>query len=397
MIIRWLAAGFVWSAAFGLPALAAADDAPRVRWIGSDEHSCVEVIGLDARVLAALADPAASDRLKTMLSIHIVEAGREAPIAVLGRYSVVGDRLRLTPRFPLDPALAYRAVLVPRSLGTSAGSEHESGRTVPPAPERITVDWVSRRTETQPPTRVVAMYPSCDAVPENLLRVYIQFSAPMSRGEAYRRIHLLDQDGREVDAPFLELQEELWTPDQTRFTLLFDPGRIKRGLVPNLEMGTAIRAGKSYTLKIDAAWIDGRGRPLERGFTRRFHVLEPDRASPEPKRWAIDAPPAGSKQAIVVRFPEPLDHALLERVLVVQDGQGKPIPGIAEIAEGERIWRFVPKQKWLPGRYRLAIGLELEDLAGNSVARPFEVDEFAPITARTTRATFEREFEIRPR
>ena len=59
------------------------------------------------------------------------------------------------------------------------------------------------------------------------------FDAPMSRGEAYRHIHLVDaKTGREVEAPFLELGEELWDGDFRRFTLLCDPGRVKRGLKP---------------------------------------------------------------------------------------------------------------------------------------------------------------------
>ena len=57
------------------------------------------------------------------------------------------------------------------------------------------------------------VYPSRAMLPENLLRLYIHFSAPMSRGEAYRRIRLLDATGKPVDDPFLELDEELWSRD----------------------------------------------------------------------------------------------------------------------------------------------------------------------------------------
>ncbi len=63
----------------------------------------------------------------------------------------------------------------------------------------------------------------------------------MSRGEAYRRIHLLDADGKPIERAFLELGEELWDPDGKRFTLFIDPGRIKRGLKPR--KGRRPRAG----------------------------------------------------------------------------------------------------------------------------------------------------------
>ena len=67
-------------------------------------------------------------------------------------------------------------------------------------------------------TLVTAVYPSAQVLPENLLRFYIHFSAPMSRGEAYRHVRLLDAAGKAVDLPFLELDQELWDPDGKRFT-----------------------------------------------------------------------------------------------------------------------------------------------------------------------------------
>ena len=51
-----------------------------------------------------------------------------------------------------------------------------------------------------------------------------------------------------------------------------------------------------------------------------------------------------------------------------------PLDGIAELADDDRVWSFTPTRPWRAGRYRLAIGTILEDLAGNSVARPFELD-----------------------
>ena len=63
----------------------------------------------------------------------------------------------------------------------------------------------------------------------------------MSRGEPARRIHLLDKDARELTGEFLPGQE-LWDPAGQRFTLTFDPGRIKRGLEANQKMGTTYSA-----------------------------------------------------------------------------------------------------------------------------------------------------------
>ena len=113
---------------------------------------------------------------------------------------------------------------------------------------------------------VSAVYPSSNELPENLLKFYIHFSHPMSVGNVYDYIHLLDQQGDEVELPFLELGEELWDYDTQRLTLLFDPGRIKSGLVPNLEEGLALEEGGTYSLRIDREWKDAEGQPLVEGF-----------------------------------------------------------------------------------------------------------------------------------
>ena len=49
-------------------------------------------------------------------------------------------------------------------------------------------------------------------LPANELKLYIYFSAPMSRGEAWKHIHLLDDAGKPVPLAFLELDQELWDP-----------------------------------------------------------------------------------------------------------------------------------------------------------------------------------------
>ena len=87
-------------------------------------------------------------------------------------------------------------------------------------------------------TRIEQVYPSTDTLPANTLKLYIYFSAPMRRGEAWQHIRLLDEHGAPVELPFLEIDQELWDPTNTRLTVLFDPGRIKRGLVPLQRIGT---------------------------------------------------------------------------------------------------------------------------------------------------------------
>jgi hypothetical protein len=252
---------------------------------------------------------------------------------------------------------------------------------------------------------VEAVYPSADRLPENLLRFYLHFSSPMSRGEAYRRIRLLDAAGEPIEAAFLELDEELWDPSATRFTLLIDPGRIKQGLVPRAELGAVLEAGKRYTLEVDAGWPDASGQPMLEPFRKEFVVGPPDESPPDPTDWRLDVPEVSSvpllfsrtlPPPLVVRFPEPLDHALVGRLLSVRDAEGRAVPGRGEVIEGETGWRFTPRRHWRPGDYVLDVDADLEDRAGNGVGRPFEVDVFDPIEPRVEARSVVVPFRIGP-
>jgi hypothetical protein len=231
-------------------------------------------------------------------------------------------------------------------------------------------------------TTVRAVYPTRSTLPENLLKFYFHFSAPMSRGEAYQRIHLFDAQGKSIEGAFLELDQELWNADQTRFTILFDPGRIKRELLPRELVGPALEAGKSYTLVIDRDWLDAKGRPLKESFKKSFMVGPPDTIQPDPKTWKLTVPAAGSSQPLVAESPESLDHALLERVLRVVDDKGTELHGTVAISNEETRWSFTPKSPWRAGTFDLEVETILEDLAGNNLKKPFEIDLFGPIQKR---------------
>ena len=81
--------------------------------------------------------------------------------------------------------------------------------------------------------RVLKVYPSANRLPENTLRLYVHFSGVVARGGVYSRFKLVRDDGKAVLRPFVELDEELWSEDGLRLTLLFDPGRVKRGQTPS--------------------------------------------------------------------------------------------------------------------------------------------------------------------
>jgi hypothetical protein len=310
----------------------------------------------------------------TVLAVY---AGEGDVPPMLGAYTVSEGTLVFTPRFPVAPGIHIRAV-----FQAPGGAPVEASFDVPKAAALAAT------------TRVAHVYPSTGILPENQLKFYLYFSAPMGKGQAWQRIHLLDPDGARVSLPFLELDEELWDRDNTRLTVLFDPGRIKRGLLPLKEDGPSIEAGKHYTLVIDREWLDGRGSPLAEEFRKEFRVGPPDRTPPNPAKWRIGVPHEGTTEALVVEFPKPMDYALLQHLLEVA-GPGGRIAGSVAVVRDETEWRFTPQQPWQAGDFQLVIQSTLEDLAGNHIGRAFDVDTFDRVTRTVSRETTSLPFRIR--
>jgi hypothetical protein len=346
----------------------------------------IDVIGLAPTDLANLARvPLDASQWAEVFAVYVQQRKGESTnaTAVLGSYRLERDVVRFEPRFPLVPGVRYRAVLdrgkVPGHRGTKE--------------ERIVTDILLPRPATEPAV-VQQIYPSGAQLPENHLRFYIHFSAPMHQGAVYEHIHLLDASGKPIDHPFLELDEELWDPEGKRFTLLFHPGRIKKGLKPREELGPILEAGKTYTLVIDSKWNDADGNPLKEAYRKSFQAVAAEEKSPDPKSWRMEPPSGGSTRPLRVSFPRPLDHALLERMLWVTDAQQRPVPGTVTISEHETRWHFTPQRAWQVGNYHLVIDTRLEDSAGNSIRRPFEVDVFHPIERQVKAETVQLPFQV---
>jgi len=223
-------------------------------------------------------------------------------------------------------------------------------------------------------THVVAVHAGGGDVPSNLLRVYVEFSAPMAPGDAYSHLRLVDERGNVVNDAFLELREELWSSDNRRLTLLFDPGRVKRGIRANEEMGAPLVAGHRYRLVVDSTWRDSHGRPLRRSYEQELRVTGFDSTPPDPSRWSISTPERETREPLRVSFGEPLDHALALRLISLVDSSGLRVPGRALLADDDRAWTFIPDAEWSATPLLLRIDPAVEDLAGNNLTRPFDAD-----------------------
>ncbi len=319
----------------------------------------------------ASAEPAAG-----WSSVFSVYAGVGDVPAMLGTYTVAGAALTFRPRWPIAPGMHVRAVF------------HLPGA----APVEAAFD--TPKSPAAAATRIARVYPSTDLLPSNTLKLYIYFSAAMRRGEAWQHIRLLDSQGVAVKLPFLEIDQELWDPANTRLTVLFDPGRIKRGLVPLSESGPNLEEGQRYTLFIGHDWPDAMGTPLAADFTKQFRVAAAERTPVDPAQWRISPPTPGTADALIVDFPRPLDYALLQHTIAIDSLHSGGVKGKVEVARGETQWRFTPETPWQPGEYRLTVNTMLEDLAGNRVGRAFDVDLFQEVTAQIQRETVSIPFRI---
>ncbi|MFL5241604.1 MAG: hypothetical protein ACJ8FY_05805 [Gemmataceae bacterium] len=374
---------FVVSSLFLAAGLAKCAETPTIRLKG-DPPSAIEIAGLSAKDIDSLGKLGLKGEAWTpVFAVYVIPAeGKERGSALLGSYRIEDGAVRFEPRFPIVRGVRYRVIFNLKRIPSRAALEEK------PLAKEILL--AKPKTE---PTQVTQVYPTVDRLPENQLKFYLHFSAPMSRGDSYKHIKLLDENGKAVDLPFLELDQELWDSAGQRLTVFCDPGRIKRGLKPREEFGPVLEEGKRYTLVIDRDLEDANGNALKETFRKPFRAVAPNDTQPDPKTWKVQPPAAGTKKPVTVIFPKPMDQALLERLVWVIDDRDQKLAGKVTVGEKETVWQFIPEKVWQEGTYHVVADTRLEDLAGNSIARPFEVDVFRPVERQVKKETVKIPFK----
>ena len=222
------------------------------------------------------------------------------------------------------------------------------------------------------PARVEQVYPTADVLPENLLRFYIYFSEPMTREGIWDSVALLDESGGVVSGAFIENRFDLWSPGDTRLTVLFDPGRVKTGLVAHDRLGRALRPGKTYRLQIRESARTRDGCRLSRGFEKRFVATDADFEAPSLEEWQVRAPLADTQEPLHVVLDGPTDHVSMAYRIRVTDEAGAKVGGSLRLAGDEQEWIFTPSLPWGVGPYRIEVNTALEDIAGNRLTGLFD-------------------------
>ncbi|HVH29678.1 MAG TPA: hypothetical protein VM818_23185 [Vicinamibacterales bacterium] len=307
---------------------------------------------------------------------------------VLGRYAVADSAIVFTPLFPFDAGRTYHVRFDPSRLPRPRSTPPISAEVMLPAP-------------IGEPTYVVGLHPSADVVAENLLRIYVEFSAPMGSDgglDFVRLVELTGPDGkteRVEQGAFLPLEADFWSPDHRRYTLFFDPGRVKDDILPNRQSGRPLRAGGRYAIDIAGAWTDANGRPLKESYRRTFQVGP---AVDEPIRiadWQFDLPVAGSRNPLRITFRHPLDHAILGRALSIETDRRQIVDGTVSLEAHDTAWAFTPAVPWLEGPYTLVAQSFLEDPQGNQINRAFEEQAEDELKKADVQETFRHPLTIR--
>jgi hypothetical protein len=324
----------------------------------------VRVHNLDPELIVSLGRyTQAGCLLQSILRVTVVgmgaAGGQDLP-DVFGRYQVLEDGVRFIPHFPFERGIAYRASFDPRPLGR------------PELSEVLTLEFSLPRERSALPTKVNHIFPSSDCLPENLLRFYVHFSNSMQRGRFEDEIALLGPDGRRVPDVLYRPPVELWDRSMRHLTILLDPGRLKRWLGPNVELGPPLKAGQEYTLAVGSGMVDLSGRPLRKTFHKRFRVTDAVREYIAVEQWNIVPPVANSRQPLVLTFPRPLDRALLSQTIGIASKGERAVDGRIVIDHCERRWSFTPTSPWAAGSYEVRVASTLEDVCGNSVIAAFD-------------------------
>jgi hypothetical protein len=289
---------------------------------------------------------------------------------VLGNFSKTDSGILFEPLIPLSHGMEYGVLQGNRVVGKVA------------VPDNLGKS-----------PQVAAIYPQTDTVPENLLKFYIEFSEPMQTGNALDHVFLLDKNRDTLERIFLDLKPELWDPADKILTVWIDPGRIKRDLVLNKELGNPLHSRQAYELVISGKWKDRRGLALGRNISKKFVVGPRVDVQLNINQWRISTPKAGTTAPLIIKLGYPADHYLLQESLSVLTDGGDALKGKLTLADKDQTWMFTPDAQWPSGAYKLRVAARLEDLSGNNLNKVFDRDIYKQ--KKNDNAWYEREFEVK--
>ncbi|WP_109300871.1 hypothetical protein [Aquimarina sp. AU474] len=219
---------------------------------------------------------------------------------------------------------------------------------------------------------VTSVYPSAKKIPANILKWYIQFSEPINETWVYKHVQFRNAQGDTLSRAALALNNALVSDDGKLLTIWVEPGRQKRDLIPNKQLGAVFETGKSYTLWIQKTLKNKDGTPMQNDYVHYFEIEKADRKQPEITTWTVDTPMPNSISDLTVHCNESLDYGSIIHSLAIQDKNGKEVMGTWTLQNAETILSFTPLLPWIADTYKIICNSRIEDLAGNNLERMFD-------------------------
>jgi len=286
--------------------------------------------------------------------------------AIWGTYECSDVELIFSPRVPFQSGESYVAIFQMKKYCDLLNEKSNSK-------DKIIYNFNISDLEQNIATEVEAIFPSSDTLPENLLKFHIQFSRPMRRGASFDYISLIDKTtNSSVENVFSDFTTEFWNADNSRLTIYIDPGRVKKGLHLNHELGSPLILNHQYQLIIDSTWEDALGLPLLSSFVKDFTITRRDAQSPQLKNWKVTVPREQSLDALEISFLEPIDKVLAENSIRIIGPHGKLCKGGIGISNNEMRWTFFPEGEWAGGAYKILVYSALSDISGNMIKGLFD-------------------------
>ncbi len=253
------------------------------------------------------------------------------------------------------------------------------------------LSYVSLATPSNYNTMEVSrIYPSSEVVPSNILKWHVQFSHPINKTSVYKHIEFRNEKGIAIPRAILPLENILISDDGRLLTLWVEPGRQKRGLIPNEELGAVFQKGQKYSLHIAKELKDENGIAMSEDYLHSFVVHEADRLQPNVELWKIKSPTAVTTSPLHIDLQQPLDYVSATNKMVVMNNEGLVISGTWALYDGDTTLSFTPDTSWSSGAYWLQIDPRLDDLAGNNLIRLFD----SPIESNNATPNLKRSFTV---
>lgn len=305
------------------------------------------------------------------LKVYLTESYEleQVNVSILGEYEKVDGRLRFTPLIPFQKGQKYLAFCSTNKLEFKV-----------PLPE----DYVN--------PSVVKIYPSADTLPSNLLKFHLHFSRPMSR-IGYTNVELLDGNGKTIERAILKEIPELWNDDHVQLTIWIEPGRIKRGLGPNVELGPVLEENNSYSLFISGRFRDENGVELDQDYVKKFVAGEADREKLNVDEVVTKYHSEDKSNYLTVKFGEAVDFSSSIANLSIQGSSTQVIKGSWQLTNEDTEAIFTPESKLEKGHYEVLLNSVIEDLAGNNFVRNFD-QEINEKLERDSKKQFRVSFDI---